>query len=150
MEPGLIPTEAGYPGKLKKTLFESEFCHQCIEQVVTSTNKHLAARLMNEEMDMPWISEGGSEQVERISSCVFNLDWIRTAKMFVWCSSWLIFEVAVTVVTIGHCEQLWNTFWITTYMLYVRTPSSTLPYRARKVKVRYDISNGLGLTRFPI
>ena len=53
------PIEAGKPGRAR-----TEWCHSspddkhmCIKEITVSSNEHMAARMINKEIDMPWISE---------------------------------------------------------------------------------------------
>ncbi|XP_066913164.1 E3 ubiquitin-protein ligase HERC2-like, partial [Clytia hemisphaerica] len=55
---GQHPIEAGKPGRAR-----TEWCHSssekhlCIKEMTVSSNEHMAAKMINKEIDMPWISE---------------------------------------------------------------------------------------------
>jgi len=55
---GQQPIEAGKPGRAR-----TEWCHSssekhlCIKEIIVSSNEHMAAKMINKEIDMPWISE---------------------------------------------------------------------------------------------
>ena len=71
---GQQPLEAGRAGQSR-----IQWCqatpegHQAIKEITTSSNEHMAAKMMNKEIGMPWISEKAFGPVSSILSYVANI-----------------------------------------------------------------------------
>ena len=69
------PIEVGLPGRTSKKddLNIVNNTHQCIQEVLVSSNKHMAARMINQELDMPWRSDESSQPVCILEIMMYTL-----------------------------------------------------------------------------
>ena len=67
------PVEAGRPGRLKgKSSFRRQHAHKCIKDISVSSNEHMATRMINQELDMAWVSEKSYEAVRLLDKTNWN------------------------------------------------------------------------------
>lgn len=66
---GQQPVEAGKPGQSR-----IQWCrsipdkHQSIKEITVSSNEHMAAKMINQEMNLPWISEKTFGPVNKLTN----------------------------------------------------------------------------------